>query len=78
MEQDFTITKLIGEDSNGIITKEEKYKVSFDTSMVKFYEYADSINTIAICDQPWKTSPDGTRSNWVSIEEAIDWFKNRD
>jgi hypothetical protein len=78
MEKDFIVTKLIGEDSNGIITKEEKYKVSFDTSMVRFYEYADSINTIAICNQPWKTNMDGTRSNWVSIEEAIDWFKNRD
>jgi hypothetical protein len=78
MEKDFIVTKLIGEDSNGIITKEEKYKVSFDTSMVRFYEYADSINTIAICNQPWKTNMDGTRSNWVSIEEAIGWFKNRD
>lgn len=78
MEQDFIVTKLMGEDSNGIITKDEKYRVSFGGSSATFYEYLDSVNTNSICEQPWKTNSDGSRSNWTSIEEAIEWFKNRD
>ena len=25
--------------------------------------------------QPWKTNPDGSRSDWVDINEAIEWYK---
>lgn len=57
--------------------KTTNYKVVLEGKTANFFEIDEEQNQISICSQPWKPNPDGTTSDWLSAEEAAEWFQNR-
>lgn len=61
----------IGQDSAEIT-----YRLDFSESTALFYIVLDSDNEEAVVDQPWYPLSNGSRLDWDSAEQAINWFKN--
>jgi len=52
------------------------YKATLSDGLAEIYLVIDD-EELAVCTQPWKTNGDGSRSEWVSLEEVVEWFKQR-
>jgi hypothetical protein len=71
------IVSVNGIDSDGNpAVFNENYNAELDGTILKVYQVIDSAESVLISDQPWKTNEDGTRSDWSSVEEGVDWFKS--
>lgn len=35
-------------------------------------------NKTSLVLQPWKTNRDGTRSDWIDLDEVVSWYQDLD
>ena len=76
---DFTIKQTIPEhldDAGNTVaeaTKETNFKANLDSEGVMTFTEVSSGDVH--CRQPWNFEDDGTRKDWVDIDEGIAWYK---
>lgn len=52
------------------------YRAELNTGTAEVFLEADD-QSISVCVQPWCPNNDGSRSDWTSVEEVVEWFKQR-
>ncbi len=66
-------------DENGntvIITVNHRATLDDGVAEVFIINEDDTLDSIRY--KHWKTNGDGSRSDWVDINEVVDWFQNTD
>lgn len=71
---DFLMEYPVEDESGKIIYKTARYSAELEDAVAKIYKVVNSDKELII-DQPWNPLNDGTRIDWNSIEEVIEWFK---
>lgn len=71
---DFTIDKTVLDENGQEQTVTTTYKASLENGTATVSVAVDD-NLVDIISQPWKPNGDGTRTNWSSVEEVVEWFK---
>ena len=70
----FTKTYEDFDDSNNAITITRTFDAALNGTTLEISETVDGTKKPCLT-QPWKTNPDGSRSDWVDINEAVEWYK---
>lgn len=72
----FTIERTVTNENNESITIVEHYIANLNDGVAEVSSCDDQgANLVPICVQPWNPKGDGTRAQWATVEEVIDWFK---
>lgn len=61
-----------GNESTNSVT----YRAELDNGVAEVFLEADG-QSISVCLQPWRPNNDGSRSDWTSVNEVVEWFKQR-
>tara|TARA_B110000977_G_C10955503_1_gene446410 strand:+ start:622 stop:849 length:228 start_codon:yes stop_codon:yes gene_type:complete len=70
----FTKTHEDFDDSDNSITVTRTFDAVLNGSILEISEIIDGSSVLSMI-QPWKPNQDGSRSNWVDINEAVEWYK---
>ena len=70
----FTKTHEDFDDSDNSITVTRTFDAVLNGSILEISEIIDGSSVLGMI-QPWKPNPDGSGSNWVDINEAVEWYK---
>lgn len=52
------------------------YRAELNNGIAEVFLEKDD-QSISVCLQPWRPEDDGSRANWTSINEVVEWFKQR-
>ena len=52
------------------------YKAEINGGIAEVFLETDG-QSISVCLQPWRPNEDGSRSDWTSVDEVVEWFKQR-
>ena len=52
------------------------YRAELNNGIAEVFLETDD-QSISVCVQPWKPKEDGSRANWTSVDEVVEWFKQR-
>ncbi len=69
-------TREFDNDGNEVIV-EINYRATLGDGVAEIYLINDDATETAICTQPWRPNGDGSRSAWASVQEVVEWFKDR-
>lgn len=73
---EFTVSVNFSDSDGNPATFDENFNAELDGTILKVYQVIDSNESVLITNQPWKTNEDGTRSDWSTVQEGVDWFKS--
>jgi len=78
MATNFIIQKTTADSDGTEVAIDITYEAVLDGTVAEIFMVVDSNNKRSVCLQPWKTNNDGSRSDWTSEDEVVEWFKARD
>lgn len=72
----FNVEKTVTDENNASITITDHYIATLTSGVAEVSTCDENgENVVLICVQPWNPKGDGTRADWASVEEVIEWFK---
>ncbi len=72
----FTIEKTYTDENNEQQVEVDHYAAELNAGVAEVFSLdAQGENPVKMCVQPWNPLGDGTRAEWATVEEVIDWFK---
>jgi len=72
----FTIEKTVTDESGASITLVDHFIATLNGGVAEISSCDDKgANIVLVCVQPWNPKGDGTRAEWATVEEVVDWFK---
>ena len=73
---DFIISKEFLNENDELVTVTTNCRATLNGKVAEIYVERNG-EYVSVITQPWKPNPDGTRSDWVSVEEVVQWIQEQ-
>jgi hypothetical protein len=74
---DFVKSQVEYDENGQEIVINVNYNATLENGIAQIFLVTETEKT-AIRTQPWKPNGDGSRIDWTSVEEVVEWFKETD
>lgn len=75
---DFTKEMSVVDENDETATVTFNFQASLVDGVAEIFAVDADGNKTSLVLQPWKTNSDGTRSDWVDLDEVVAWYQDLD
>lgn len=75
---DFTRDVDVVDENGEATTKTMSFHATLENGVAEVFLVDAEGNKTSLVLQPWKTNRDGTRSDWVDLDEVVSWYQDLD
>jgi len=75
---DFTRDVDVVDENGEATTKTMNFHATLENGVAEVFLVDAEGNKTSLVLQPWKTNRDGTRSDWIDLDEVVSWYQDLD